>query len=69
MPDIKPSKYYNSTNVLLNSPKTVYDMQVFKVAIGKHVTAVIYAQLIPKIATRDRAERNFRPLDGQWPIY
>ena len=45
------------------------DMQVFKVAIGKHVTAVTYAQLTTKIATRDRAKLNFRPLDGQWPIY
>ena len=44
-------------------------MQVFKVAIEKHVTAVMYTQLITQIATRDRAERNFRPLDGQWSIY
>ena len=49
----------------------MHDMQVFNVAIiiGKRVTAVIYAQLIPKIATQDRPERNFLSLDGQWPIY
>ena len=40
-------------------------MQVFKVAIEKQVTAVIYTQLIKQIANEDQAKLNIRPLDGQ----
>ena len=44
-------------------------MQVLKIAAVKHIRPVMYIEVIAKIATWDPAKRNFRPLDGQWPIY
>ena len=44
-------------------------MHVLKIAAEKHIRPVMYIEVVAKIATQDPAKPNFRPLDGQWPIY